>query len=354
MTDTPQGRVSDWIKDNYWWVLMGVLLMVGVGIAYAVAPGSNQGLPDAAQVISFATLAAVGIERSLEIAWTLVDQSPAGAYWPMSAVKKEMKKAEDQTNAILGSVVRDAKAALTTVRQAALQAGESVETIDRQIARLDEAFSSANTRFQQAKKLAPGSTRIANAAGAADTVSTELRSALKLVGDAGSGVAQQLDLVELRLGTALDVVASFQDNPFRRLSSLMLGAAAGAIVAGFVGLNLFAAISDAGIRELQAQLGVVVTGLVIGLGSGPTHELVKNLQANKKAGQLKPVASRGLAPLVEPTTEEVVEEAYTMELARTPGSRELLATVRAPARPAVVMEAAPRVPRRTVFIRSTD
>jgi hypothetical protein len=75
------------------------------------------------------------------------------------------------------------------------------------------------------------------------------------------------------------------------LSSLLLGAAVGAAVAGFVGVNLFAAIVDGGPALLNDKLGVLLTGLVAGLGSSPTHELVKSLQANKKARQLEVVGS---------------------------------------------------------------
>lgn len=73
---------------HWWWVITGGLLLAAIVIGLIIAPTSNEGFPDAAAVLSFATLAAVGIERMLEIAWTVVDHSRLGAYWPMSVIRQ--------------------------------------------------------------------------------------------------------------------------------------------------------------------------------------------------------------------------------------------------------------------------
>ena len=84
------------------------------------------------------------------------------------------------------------------------------------------------------------------------------------------------------------IIASFQDNPARRLAALVLGASIGVLVAAGVGLNLFAATlvgpdgSTSDLPRLVAgTFGVLLTGVVIGLGSAPTHEVVKSLQTYK-------------------------------------------------------------------------
>lgn len=255
-------------------------------------------------------------------------------------------------------------AALTEAKDAATSGTEAAEQLQVQIDRLNQAANTATSRLALATTLAPGSTRIANAAGAADGVTAELRSALQLVGAGGREAGKALDLAEIQLGNALDVIASIQDNPFRRLSSLMVGAAAGTMVASFVGVNLFAAISDAGIPALQGTLGVVVTGIVVGLGSGPTHELVKSLQANKKARQLQPIDTRVLAPVQSPRAErpstEVIGRNRNIIARVAPEEREghpegalgdigVLVVATAPA-----TELPPTFLRRTALIRSTD
>ncbi len=82
------------------------------------------------------------------------------------------------------------------------------------------------------------------------------------------------------------ILSSFQDNPARRIASLVLGTSFGMVVAGAAGLNLFVAtlVTAAGDKSslptiLAGTAGVLLTGIVIGLGSAPTHEVVKSLQA---------------------------------------------------------------------------
>jgi hypothetical protein len=84
------------------------------------------------------------------------------------------------------------------------------------------------------------------------------------------------------------IIASFQDNPARRLAALILGASIGVLVAAGVGLNVFAATlvgpdgSTTDLPRLVAgTFGVLLTGVLIGLGSAPTHEVVKSLQTYK-------------------------------------------------------------------------
>jgi hypothetical protein len=55
------------------------------------------------------------------------------------------------------------------------------------------------------------------------------------------------------------------------------------LVAGFIGLNVFAAIFDASAGALAGAAGIVLTGLLVGLGSNPTHEVIKALQAVKES-----------------------------------------------------------------------
>ena len=91
-----------------------------------------------------------------------------------------------------------------------------------------------------------------------------------------------------------DLVASFKDNPGRRLISIYLGSFLGMIIAGVVGMDVFqATLSSETVGAAQATMqmtaqffpyvGVAMTGLVIGLGSDPTHQVIQVLQEYKKA-----------------------------------------------------------------------
>jgi hypothetical protein len=100
----------------------------------------------------------------------------------------------------------------------------------------------------------------------------------------------------------VDIVAAFKDNPAKKMISIILGSLIGLVVVGFVGLDLFAAagaplpfagisweISKGHTIVLVPYIGVALTGLVLGLGSNPTHQVVSyvtDVAKARKAAQL--------------------------------------------------------------------
>jgi hypothetical protein len=101
------------------------------------------------------------------------------------------------------------------------------------------------------------------------------------------------------LGGAMNLVTSFRDNPGRRLLSLLAGVAVGLLAAGALGFDIFTAILGVGQVTLPSQIplptggtleslkwGVVVTGIVIGLGAEPAHQVIKILQETKQQREL--------------------------------------------------------------------
>jgi hypothetical protein len=94
---------------------------------------------------------------------------------------------------------------------------------------------------------------------------------------------------------------SFNDNPARRLISIYVGALIGLLLAGILGLDLIGATlgedpfgtgnNQPWWDKFLPNLGAAVTGLVMGLGASPTHELIKTLQETKKARKAENDAS---------------------------------------------------------------
>lgn len=279
---------------RFWGIVVGILVVSSV-VGFLVAPESNAGFADAAAVIAFATMAAVGIERVLEICWTLIDQARSlGAYWPMSVILPQIVAIESQTNTLLNPLFAQAKSALDTAKAGAT--GPALTQIEAHLSQLETTRTLMLARVEQATSLAPGSARIANVSAAATAMSDEMEAALNTVGTATATVQIELEKVRLAADNALGIIATFGDNPARRIGSLLVGAALGALVAGAVGINLFAAILDDGSNSLlQGRLGILVTGLIVGLGTGPTHELVKSLESSKKARQQLAVGTNGTA-----------------------------------------------------------
>jgi hypothetical protein len=111
------------------------------------------------------------------------------------------------------------------------------------------------------------------------------------------------------VGVILDDIGqflkTFKDNPGRRILSIEFGVLVGVVVAEVVGLDIFTAILSA-VNANQSVpttfLGVLATGIVIGLGANPTHEVIRVLQeykisrkaANAPGGGVKATSVIGL------------------------------------------------------------
>jgi ElaB/YqjD/DUF883 family membrane-anchored ribosome-binding protein len=93
----------------------------------------------------------------------------------------------------------------------------------------------------------------------------------------------------MAVDSAVNFVDSFKENPGRRLLSIYLGAVLGLLLVWITGLDLFqASLGTNLVREgwAGAHLGVALTGLILGLGSSPTHEIIqilKEIKLSRKA-----------------------------------------------------------------------
>jgi hypothetical protein len=79
-------------------------------------------------------------------------------------------------------------------------------------------------------------------------------------------------------------VNSFKENPGRRLISIYFGMLLGLALAWLIGLDLFQAtggLSETASLTLTSHMGVACTGLILGLGASPTHEVISILKEVK-------------------------------------------------------------------------
>ncbi len=116
-------------------------------------------------------------------------------------------------------------------------------------------------------------------------------------------------------------MSAFSENPARKLMSLMIGATLGVIVAGFMGLNLFLAVSvqvaedasDPGEQEqdvaaaatdgfLYGTAGILLTGIVVGLGASPTHAIIKGFERRQRGEVVVGGSDESVASAVGPRT----------------------------------------------------
>jgi hypothetical protein len=289
------------------WVVLVALLVgalaftiwFGAGDQGSVDTGAVAGFTDAAAVAVFVAAIAAGIERLLEVSWGVIDRSTAGSWWPLSVVTATITDAEIAANKFVADdlqnvaeLLGDAKALVDHSEVAADEAAKTAELIQARV-------SAAKTGLANAAKLAPGSARFSAIARVGDDLTQET---LRITRDAGLySEALQNRLAQLNDGIvqATDIVSGFSDNPARRSMSIAAGTAVALVVAGYLKLNIFYAFLTADAPTyLKGVGGVIATGIVMGLGTNPTHEVIKALQKRREDRTTEDVVSSIIVPAV--------------------------------------------------------
>ncbi|MEL7155035.1 MAG: hypothetical protein AAFN30_00395 [Actinomycetota bacterium] len=268
-------------------LIAGLIAVVAAVVAVLVtADGANTGFTSNAAAITFVGAVALGIERVLEIAWTLVGQSRRlGGWWPLDRVQRAARDFESAAEQLLAPLddleegIESAKAGLSEQDAAAQQLQAYAEQVQSVRPRLQ-------AQLDRARQLAPGSSRLSLVSAVAEEAAGLVNQTAANADAKLADIRRRMRQAQSGMNTALDVIDAFQDNPARRLASLIAGAFLGLVVAGLSELNLFVATltDDGGGLDgpLGGPIGVALTGIVLGFGASPTHEIVKGLQRYKE------------------------------------------------------------------------
>ncbi len=281
---SPNQPASSW-WDKHWRAVIGVALFVvllAIFVAVSLTAGDgSQARVDAAGLLALIAAAAVGIERALEGFWSVMSQLKH-AWWPLNEMAARVTELEDDVNSQLAEVYANVE----EVIRASARAGERV---DAELAKARSEIGAIQQRIQDLQRLAPGNQQINLFAATALQNIAMLEQKYPDI-KATVGVANQA------IAGLTDFAASFRENPARRMFSLLAGAILGLILAWVMRLDVFWAVfGSTPALTLWPGLGVALTGLLIGLGSGPTHDVIAVLQEVKKlrAAQNQPGPSAG-------------------------------------------------------------
>jgi|GEM_PF-1745539 len=278
-------------KDSKKFLAVLTFLLLAVFLAAAqFSHQPNLGFADSAAILALITAVAVGIERVLEAGWTVIGLT-RNAWWPFNVIGAQseqlLKLANDQLSPIYSQVD---------------SAIDRLEGVDVDKARKE--LQAIKEQIEALMQAAPSGQQV-------NLVSARALQALEYLDRKYPGVIQHIDIAQQTLYGAADFVATFKENPAKRLVSIYAGAMIGIAIAGLVGLDLFQAIlgdpeaAAAPAAGLFPYLGVAVTGLIMGLGSSPTHEVIRVLQEIKKsrkssndpaAPEARPTEIRPLTP----------------------------------------------------------
>jgi hypothetical protein len=275
-------------------------------VVTAVIPPTtpNSGFGDANTVLTFIAGASVGIERAIEGVWGVVNMKTP--WWPLNALTSSVRSFEDEFDALVDGPLKNLGGELQTAVGVLAQAGEAQADVAARLASVEATRADLHRRAIAVRRLGPGNERLKLMTDIvleadAQAATPLLNAGNAALNDAGAAIRNASSVAT----TALQVVGAFKDNPGRRVLSLTLGATVGIAVAGYTGLNVFLAAaqstpqttsiasaapgqpsvgrSPAAPSPLDGQPGVLLTGLIIGLGSGPTHEVIKILQQTKQS-----------------------------------------------------------------------
>lgn len=259
------------------WIIVFCSILLLLAIIFAAKwDGNNSVFKDPASVLTFVGGAAVAIERLIEAMWTFIG-GVAGTYWPLNLINKQVNAMVGELDTAMKPIYEQANATIDELAKAGKLVGEDLQKAKDEVAALEKRFNEFKNELPQDNERVK--LLVATASQHADFLKKKYEAAAPKI-DQAKGIA------DASINGLQNFVASFKDNPGRRLISIYLGVILGLLVAGYFRLDLFQAIlapADPKNPVVVTSIGyIILTGVVIGLGSSPTHEVIRAVQEYKK------------------------------------------------------------------------
>lgn len=254
-----------------------IALAAAVTLTMLFSPPETNKVRDPGAALTIISLSSVSIERILEGFWTYIGLI-FGNWWPFSAIDKQINAMASNLDSVLEPFYQQ----LTNAVEKAKTADNWTE---EQYAAAQQDIEGFQQTIDQLKNLPPGSQQSLAMASASSQLISNLQQKYQTINTVATVADQSIT------SFAQLIVSPTGDNLGRRFISLFIGTLLGFGVAGIFGLDLMQAILTSALsgqpsaEPLPHHLGIVLTGLVMGLGSSPTHEALKVVQALKTSLQ---------------------------------------------------------------------
>ena len=256
--------------------LLGTVVVALVVLNLEAVQASGLHFADASSAVTFTTGAALVIERLIEAGWTLSSTTRLGSYWPMSGIAAYAGQLVSNLDAAFAPFVVEAEAAVQAAGGASAEVQQAATALKQDITRFGQEIADLRKVGQ------PGNQQnlLLSAATAQRIQYLKAKYASQL-----GAVSRAATLASSAVNSLQDFVATFKDNPGRRIISICVGGVIGIIVTTYLRLDLFQALATPGTAPTaggDAAMHIVLTGLVIGLGASPTHEVIRLVQEAKE------------------------------------------------------------------------
>jgi hypothetical protein len=240
--------------------ILVILLVLGNVTSSAVAQGA---------LVVALTSAALGVERVLELGWTAVGLL-GGTWWPVVKVTPNINGLVDQVNTYLKPFLQTATTLISNAHDAGKITDAQAKEANAALAEITQSLNNIKNGVSDAG--------LQVHVGTASARVEDLRKVVDGLDDMAVVAQQALDILN-------GVVDSFKENPAKRLISIYAGVILGLIITAVLRVDVFQVLPDgavAGSGAAQASaLGIIVSGVIVGLGSTPTHEVIKLIQGAK-------------------------------------------------------------------------
>jgi hypothetical protein len=257
-------------------IAVGVVAVLLLALLFWLAASQPAafGLAFASETMALAVIGsiAIGIERVIETFWTLLGLF-SNRYWPLGIWSVEYKNLMDTLDKDFTPFYEKAALAVQKAAEANHWADDNLD------------FKKAREQLLQVKDSLE-SVKSSVGGEASGAVITALKGISILQRNYPDD--QDLELAASVASQAVDgvtnFISSFKNNPGRKLISIYIGMLLGLALAWFTGIDLFQVTlgsSETATMTLSSHLGVAFTGLILGLGASPTHEVISILQEVK-------------------------------------------------------------------------
>jgi hypothetical protein len=243
-------------------IVFAAVLLLALTLIVTLLPHPDvKSARNAAAILTLITAGAVAIERIIEALWTVVGAN-GRPWWPFTEVGTRVDELVKALNANLEPLQNEAERVLGAVQKSPEMAAHFPN------------LHQAQWLHDTLAELGPSNRRARDLAKAASISARWFRRT-----HADENIKLAASRVASTANTLTNFLDTFNDNPARRLISILLGCILGLIGAGALGLDALQATLG---TTPFLNVGTAITGIVMGLGSNPTHELIKTLQETKQ------------------------------------------------------------------------
>jgi hypothetical protein len=317
-------RIREWVRERG--LTIGIIVATFVlALAFVIVMttltiSSVQLVPSspltAASAIALIAAAAVAIERIIEAIWTFVGLT-AGSWAPLSSIGTTINTLLSESNTALAGYqvqakqlvekideqIEIAKNKLAQVEQSLKELQGKPDTSGAALTEAQQAVTRAWDELQGLKAVQSRKAEISDVLKKVPSVqpqdvrstqdallhATRLAGTLDYLQKVLPRFQEEAALARQSVATLSTFIDSFKDNPARRLISIYIGTLIGLIAAWALRLDVFQATLQP--TSPVSGLGVALTGLLIGLGANPTHQVIRLLEEFKKSQKAKNIVN---------------------------------------------------------------